>query len=447
MKIHAMCALCMHARTHTCTHAQTHCSGAWGPWSQPPACGKGSCKRKFALKTPQNECGKKCADEGNSETQTCGEYPEQQDCVEIWGPWTACSAKCNGKRTRRMKIKTQPSNCPKSKDCSSKQTDEEKCNGDCTAAPACDPVPCETKWNPWSECSEECGQGKRVATVKIVKQAECGGKCSTEPKRESCGETPRKCDWKWEKSWSACKYPDAEQCKPGTKERKIIINQQPNTCGKKAGGECPSGSAAKQEQTCEPKRKIECDWAWSTWSDPPLCGKGTCKRTRKIKSQPQCAPDCPKGNEESQSCQGKHDDKQDCIETWGPWTDCSSSCKENKGKQTRSMKVKTAASDCPQSKKCTGGTDDRARACMQSHRTHMPMAYDCFHASAHARHAYHTLFQICYGEKPCEKEKTPSPEKPGSCNTMTPLLGGQCCDKLRKVIRSGKQMMYVQLHH
>ena len=87
---------------------------------------------------------------------------------------------------------------------------------------------CVTKWNPWSECTEECGSGRRTATVKIIQQAECGGKCSTEPKRESCGETAQKCEWDWEKSWSTCKYPDAEQCKPGTKERKIKINAQPN---------------------------------------------------------------------------------------------------------------------------------------------------------------------------------------------------------------------------
>ena len=56
-------------QTEDCSTKPIDCSGAWGPWSQPPDCGKGSCKRQFAIKTPQNECGKKCADEGKAETE------------------------------------------------------------------------------------------------------------------------------------------------------------------------------------------------------------------------------------------------------------------------------------------------------------------------------------------------------------------------------------------
>lgn len=180
MVAHTHTQLCA-AFMHTCTHALF--SGKWGDQSQPPECGSGTCTRNYVITTPQNECGKKCEHEGKTKTEKCQKFEEPRDCVEKWGKWSVCDKKCNGKMTRRKLVVTKPSNCPKSKACTA-ETEKKDCNKCDEDEEECTPKPCVTEPGEWSKCTVECGKGTKFMTPKIVKPAECGGKCSITVERK-----------------------------------------------------------------------------------------------------------------------------------------------------------------------------------------------------------------------------------------------------------------------
>ena len=97
------------------------------------------------------------------------------DCEGTFGAWSACSAECaGGTRTRPYVITNPGDDDGEPCEYSEGHLEEEDCNTDvCT-------VNCEGNWQPWSECSTECGAGEQSRQfVVTVEASEAGRACHT----------------------------------------------------------------------------------------------------------------------------------------------------------------------------------------------------------------------------------------------------------------------------
>jgi hypothetical protein len=343
------------------------CSGKWGEPSDPPKCGKGKCEIKFMITQPQNDCGKKCPEEGQKKTIDCQQYPEREDCkVTEWSPWgPACKCVKKGEKPgtqrRERRITQTPSSCPLSKPCPTDLTEDRKCPDN-----KCDEDPCEGKpkkdckwdWSPWdAECSVPCGNGGKQWRRTIIKeQPECGGKaCPNDSQPRECGDKIICCKWEWGQwtQWSRPKGP----CSKEQRERKVVILEKPNKCCPEK--KCPSESQVAFGDVIPP---MDCKWTWEPWEEPPKCSDSPTKitRSRKISQQAICGGKKCETDNEYKTERSPYPGKLDCVEEWTPWSDCSSQCCGEKGKQTRTLDIKKKASTCPLSKPCSGKTESRS---------------------------------------------------------------------------------------
>ncbi|XP_077965560.1 uncharacterized protein LOC120333916 [Styela clava] len=169
---------------------------AWGDWSPCDA----TCERGEKYKC-ENAKGKHVIECSDISTRKCAVYGEcdplmannMEDCpVEIepsktWGPWSTCSATCNGNRIRQKLCNSQA--CPDGIPYYG------LCNTDCgVIAPSQ-----HTTWSQWTECSETC-DGIRT------RQRLCGNAfCETSsPVKEECN--IGRCgdpNWVWS-NWLQC---------------------------------------------------------------------------------------------------------------------------------------------------------------------------------------------------------------------------------------------------
>ena len=71
--------------------------------------------------------------------------------------------------------------------------------------------------------------------------------------------------------------------------------------------------------------KADCTFMWGKWADPQQCGTtGTVKRMRKITQEAQCGGKrCSAPAYETREAKSPYDPKQDCVESWTPWSKCT----------------------------------------------------------------------------------------------------------------------------
>jgi hypothetical protein len=158
--------------------------GEWGPWSncsepfgeRTRTCGRGfTIRTRKVLEAPEGYDPRPCPE--TYEIQQCSESGCNVGCVVgLWGPWSACTASCDGGvQTRRRKVEQKTPGEPR---CTI--TDPE--TGQERAAPGFEPVqsrrcneqPCGADceyydWQPVGPCSKDCGEDGEQRFTKFVK--------------------------------------------------------------------------------------------------------------------------------------------------------------------------------------------------------------------------------------------------------------------------------------
>ena len=100
----------------------------------------------------------------------------------------------------------------------------------------CCPVNCTFVETPNASCSATCGGGKR-SKFTIIEQSACNGTACPENQWEDCNTEPCHCESEWQ-DWSAC----SEDCGPGIRTRTPNITGYPTDGGRN----CPE----KEEEKC-----------------------------------------------------------------------------------------------------------------------------------------------------------------------------------------------------
>jgi hypothetical protein len=139
----------------------------WGPCTSP--CGGGEKNRsRDMMRAPKGSHGGGGCDGDLAEVNSCNTRPCDQVCDPVdckwgdWSEWSACG-KCGGQKTRNRHI--TPAECG-GLPCEPGNMEEvTKCPRACGFMP----VTCEwSEWEPWSECSVDCGCGDKKRTRKLV---------------------------------------------------------------------------------------------------------------------------------------------------------------------------------------------------------------------------------------------------------------------------------------
>jgi hypothetical protein len=330
--------------------------GGWNPWGACSAtCGTGTQTRTPKIEIQAAFGGTACP---VPDTQYCYSGPCPINCVtDGWNPWGACSVKCGtGTRTRTPIIRQHAEHggieCP--------EPEQEDCVGtEC-------PEDCEYTPGDWSECSLPCGTGTQTRSPIITKPVKHGGFCpATETRKCQNIPCPLDCEYAWKGDWTECSV----QCGTGVRYRDVTFMRGPERC--KQGT-----FTVEDECQVRPCDENDCAYTWREWSDCSLpCGTGTQTRspeitrptnggfcptteTKKCQNFPcpvgceygwgewsECSRTCgsglkyrdislTKGNDscpkslgqDSDSCEIRPCNRIDCRNTWGPWSDCSSTC-------------------------------------------------------------------------------------------------------------------------
>jgi len=210
---------------------------AWSEFTKcSKQCGGGTQTRYRTIITPSAFGGKECP--ALTETISCNTNGCPVNCqVSNWGPFTDCSADCNGGiKKRKRKILVDPKNggepCPN-------LTESVPCN-----THSC-PIDCVvSQWGEWGDCSKECGPSERRRIRKVLVPPKGGGKpCPilTESKRCNTLPCPIDCEVSNWGEWSKCD----KECGGGNQERRRRILIEPKLGGK----DCPPLSQRRKCNT------------------------------------------------------------------------------------------------------------------------------------------------------------------------------------------------------
>ena len=138
----------------------------WGPYSACTANCNGGTQVRTRTKNPRQNGGQSCSG-STSDTRTCNTHGCPVNCAQssTYTQWTACSPACGpGTRSRQRVITQQPQNGGAA--CIAPVT--ESCTNGCCA------VNCEfSNWTSFGPCDKTCGDGIMTRMRAITKQASC----------------------------------------------------------------------------------------------------------------------------------------------------------------------------------------------------------------------------------------------------------------------------------
>jgi len=284
-----------------------HCS--WGQWNKvtdcSKTCGNGVMRYVRTWQIPQSCGGSPCLGKSNKFVE-CNESCCPVDCVFTqWSSFGSCQRNCKtGYRYRRRKIETK-SSCG-GRHCMRKKVDRQEC-----PKKKC---PKRCTWGNWSECSRECGGGKRFRVYKspcpLSKRdiRACNTQCC-----------PKNCIWAQWSEWSSCN----KSCGGGEQIRFRRKNQELECGGKDCEGN-KNQSKPCNTQCCP----VDCKMSeWESWGGcSATCGaSGTSIRSRTIIRDAICnGTKCDKVLKQQKSCNqicfngklNKTSDTCDCSKGW-----------------------------------------------------------------------------------------------------------------------------------
>jgi len=326
-----------------------HCRASnWEAWSKCDSqCGGGQQQRMRKIEAYAKHGGRSCG--MLEETRACSTQPCAIDCkMTPWTHWDPCSRTCGGGKESRGRLVIQRAENGGA-ECGDMQ-EERMCN-----TQLC-PIDCVmSAWDSFSKCSTPCGGGKREAkrTVKTLPLYD-GKKCPDKIKSESCNiqDCPVNCEMaEWE-PWSQC----SKNCGDGMTTRKRRNKVLPMF----GGMGCPAAEETKRCNTHACNMEESCVMGpWRAFSScSKHCGTGVKKRSRTVISIPAGYKEeaCGDSSEE-RKCQTQPCSVACKMSDWTPWSSCSEKC--DGGEQTRGRKIqiesKFGGPGCPekiQSRQC-----------------------------------------------------------------------------------------------
>jgi len=329
--------------------------GSWSECQRAEGCGIGYRSRSRQVEREASPGGHPCDLLPMQEVKDFADCPGQchEDCIDgywqQWTLWSSCSVSCglggSKKRTRRA---IEGTKCGASVE--GLGVEYVQC-----AAPACPtPTDCTwMKWSEWEACSASCN-GQKTRRRDVGSQAKSGGKAcegaSVESARcnPSSGESapfgcpvdgvPKDCklaDWD---AWSPCTL----QCEGGYTKRSRNLLQGPEYGGKSCEEHLEEINSCNTQPCVNGN-----DCQWTDWEDWSACDKDSKQKTRhrKIGREANHGRDCEGSNEDVAACiTGCEDTLHYCVwSDWSSWSYCSTTC-GMEGRITR-KRIMTADSD------------------------------------------------------------------------------------------------------
>lgn len=162
--------------TVTCNYGPCPVDGNWGPWGECSACsvscGRGTCFRRRLCDSPATANGGRPCLGSDQLSELCSVNPLPADgTLGAWGPWSLCSASCNGGTWTRSRVCDLPV-CG-GRGCSGETAETAACNTE-----ACEPASAPQTTAPPESCLGRC-------TLVLLK----GSFCKCDPwcvKRKDC---------------------------------------------------------------------------------------------------------------------------------------------------------------------------------------------------------------------------------------------------------------------
>lgn len=313
------------------------CSGSFGPWSDCSAtCDGGIMSATFKVQVVADEGGVPCEyRDGQTIEQACNSnLCPYADCVGDWSKWSSCSEACDVGVQERVYTISQPAVgrgqlCPFSDGQIEAQT--------CDNSHVC-PVHCEGEWSTeWSDCSVTCEGG--IQTLDFIPSVEPrnGGTPCPEPRTSVCNTfecVPVHCEGLWS-GYSCCDKP----CGGGQQVDTYHVIVPASS----RGNNCPFRDGATRVNPCNAFQCPSCDAGWSHWSECSVsCDGGERQRSFLLPKELHDVPnDCPtSGTVASETCNNFVCPK-DCVGEWTDWSECTKTC--GTGVQTRVFKITSAA--------------------------------------------------------------------------------------------------------
>jgi len=282
------------------------CVGVWGPWSDCSAsCDGGKQSRCCFFKgkqvkdkwcegeSHQDCCTEACpvssstavsqppdgtASESSTAPAESSTGEEEEPCVGVWGPWSDCSASCDGGKQSRCcffkgkQVKDKFCEGDSHQDCNTEECPVSSSTAvsqppdgtasESSTAPA-EEEPCVGAWGPWSDCSASCDGGKQSRCCffkgKQVKDKFCDGKSHQDCNTDACPVSS---------STATSQPPDGTGSFPSsTGEAEVCWCRCP--CQAESSSSGPYGSTAPAEEF----------GAWSAWHACSVsCGSGVTYR-------------------------------------------------------------------------------------------------------------------------------------------------------------------------
>eukprot|EP00117_Sycon_ciliatum_P049341 scpid38236/ scgid2601/ Hemicentin-1; Fibulin-6 len=287
--------------TRSCGPIQCPIHGGWSSWSTYTQCSKtcqGTHTRTRSCTNPSPAFnGAECFG-GATYTNTCGAtHCPVNGKWSAWSSYTACSATCEGKKSR-FRSCTNPAPEYQGSNCSGSSTEDATCG-----APYC---PVDGMWSPWSTygaCSGTCeGHKNRARTCRNPRPAYNGQPCQGNNSQTlSCGTSSCPVDGHWSQ-WSLY-----SQCN-ATCEGTQVQNRSCNSPVEAYGGKPCLGNST-QQQRCASRIHCPVEGGWSQWSPimsacSASCGTGsrTLKRSCTMPEPRYGGFNCSGDGERNESC-------------------------------------------------------------------------------------------------------------------------------------------------
>ena len=261
-----------------------------------------------------------------------------------FGTWSTCSANCGGGTQTRTRTCTNPAPANGGANCVGSASETQGCNEhEC---------PVDGGWSdfePWSECSADCGGGIKTRTRTCTNPSPAHGGAGCEGsifELHYCNTKRCPIDGGWSDfgAWSEC----SADCEGGTQTRtRACTNPAPANGGAKCEG------SATETQECN-TQGCPVNGGWSDFGDWSECS-ADCEGGNKTRNR-SCTNPAPANG--GADCVGDATETQDCNEhgcpvdggysDFGDWSECSTDC--GGGTRTR---TRTCTNPAP----ANGGAD------------------------------------------------------------------------------------------